>query len=579
LAANENFSQCNASSTSLPPLSNCIFNDVTMGNNVVPGQSPQNYLSAPGYDLATGLGSVNVANLVNNWNMPISTGTTTSLSLNNGKAVTITHGASVPVQIQVTPMSGSAAPSGDVALGATLPSSQQQGVGVFTLNSAGSVSSSTQLLPGGSYNVAAHYSGNGNFLPSDSNAAPVTVNPEPSTTAINAETLDQNFKFQTFTTGPYGSFVYLVADVTGSSGQGIPTGSVNFVDAGANGNLGLFPLNSQGNTATPNFVNSPVGGSPSGLFSLAVGSHSLTASYLGDNSFNSSASSPLNLSITPAATTTNVTSAGAPQGATLTATVGTNSGGNAPSGTVTFSINGNPVGTPVSISVSVPATTNRMTGALLGVQGIASFTDTTLANGQYALSATYSGDTNYIGSSSVATPITVRPDFVLSANATVVAVSSAGGSGSLMLTIGFNDGFNGTVQFSCAGLPAESTCNFSPATIASSGTITLNVTTSGPHQVASLKLGSTHAWMASSVILFGAILLIGLPQRRYRWTSLLTLVMLAFLLAIVGCGGGNATPPPPPRTDPGTPAGTSNVIVTAASGSLSHSVSFTLIVP
>jgi hypothetical protein len=64
---------CNASDAATLPGPNCIFNDVTNGNNAVPGESgygtsSARYQAAAGYDLATGLGSVNVANLVNNWN-------------------------------------------------------------------------------------------------------------------------------------------------------------------------------------------------------------------------------------------------------------------------------------------------------------------------------------------------------------------------------------------------------------------------------------------------------------------------------------------------------------------------------
>ncbi len=44
---------------------NDIFHDVTAGSNAVPGAS--GYAATPGYDLATGLGSVNAYNLVNEW--------------------------------------------------------------------------------------------------------------------------------------------------------------------------------------------------------------------------------------------------------------------------------------------------------------------------------------------------------------------------------------------------------------------------------------------------------------------------------------------------------------------------------
>ncbi|HZQ56069.1 MAG TPA: protease pro-enzyme activation domain-containing protein [Bryobacteraceae bacterium] len=72
LAASENLSQCNASSQSGLPASTCIFNDVTSGNNAVPGEAGYGtataaYQATFGYDLATGLGSVNVTNLVNQW--------------------------------------------------------------------------------------------------------------------------------------------------------------------------------------------------------------------------------------------------------------------------------------------------------------------------------------------------------------------------------------------------------------------------------------------------------------------------------------------------------------------------------
>ncbi len=54
------------------PAATCIFNDVTIGTNAVPGEtnynsSSETYLAGVGFDRASGLGSVNVTNLVNNW--------------------------------------------------------------------------------------------------------------------------------------------------------------------------------------------------------------------------------------------------------------------------------------------------------------------------------------------------------------------------------------------------------------------------------------------------------------------------------------------------------------------------------
>ena len=72
LAAQQQVSQCNGSFTGGLPASSCIFNDVTSGNNDVPGETGfgtahPSYNSGAGYDLATGLGSVNATNLVNSW--------------------------------------------------------------------------------------------------------------------------------------------------------------------------------------------------------------------------------------------------------------------------------------------------------------------------------------------------------------------------------------------------------------------------------------------------------------------------------------------------------------------------------
>jgi hypothetical protein len=59
--------------------------------------------------------------------------------------------------------------------------------------------------------------------------------------------------------------------------------------------------------------------------------------------------------------------------------------------------------------------------------------------------------------------------------------------------------------------------------------------------------------------------------------GLFLLLTLALIVGALGCGGGSHTPPPPPP-DPGTPSGASTVVVTATSGSIVSTSSFTLVV-
>ena len=143
--------------------------------------------------MATGLGSVNVANLVNNWKSNF-TPSTTTLSLSTSPAtnpITLTHGQPINFTINV------ALPAAERPR-AMFPSSRKPatapsnvtGIGPFTL-SGGSVSGSTIMLPGGSYNVTAHYAGNGTFAASDSTPGiPVTVGKESSLTEVRLVTFN-----------------------------------------------------------------------------------------------------------------------------------------------------------------------------------------------------------------------------------------------------------------------------------------------------------------------------------------------------------------------------------------------------
>jgi hypothetical protein len=281
------------------------------------------------------LGSVNAYNLVQNWSTASFTGTSTNLTLNNGNPVNITHGQSVPVKISVSSNSGSGTPSGDVSLIGNLSSNNSAAIGVFTLSS-GTVSSSTNALPGGTYTVTAHYAGDKTYGASDSNAVSVAVAQEGSKTAVSLVTFTSSGSVSNSnaTSAAYGSPYILRVDVTNSSGQKCssvavpcPTGSVTLSDNGTSLDNGTYTLNSAGY-----FEDQPV--------QLNAGSHAIIAKYTGDNSYTGSTSPTDSITISQASTGTDLTSSStlihSGDSVTLTAIVSTSSSGGAPTGTVQF---------------------------------------------------------------------------------------------------------------------------------------------------------------------------------------------------------------------------------------------------
>jgi Pro-kumamolisin, activation domain/Bacterial Ig-like domain (group 3) len=377
-------SACNASTGNGPTGTTCVFNDVTSGNNAVPGETGfgtagADFQAGIGYDEASGLGSVNVTNLINMWNTARSVASHTSLVISTTPAPQ--HGTSVPVTITVTGNGGT--PTGDVSLIAstgTSPSGQTGNITLATMTlTAGVVSTTTSSLPGGNYTITAHYEGDGIFLPSDSAPVSVTVNPEPSKVQILFETfaLSGQQTSGNATTAPYGANTLIRMNVTSSSASGgtcsqntvgetgCPTGTVTLKDNG-NGldgspqGSGAFVLNSIGYAEDRSFS----------LALLSVGSHPLTATYPGDNSFSgSNAADTITITqatptMTASAFPTSIASGGA---VTLTAVVNTQSLGAAPTGTVQF-FNGATLlsGTVSLIPVagSVTGTTASLTATL-----------------------------------------------------------------------------------------------------------------------------------------------------------------------------------------------------------------------
>jgi len=430
---------CAASSAA--PNSACTFNDITQGNNSAAcvgsfnGQSAFGLSNTPncstqaldaigvlvepstpspfsattpawtataGFDLATGIGSPNVANLIANWgtvttNFKAATPAITSPATNT---VSITHGNNQSFTITVSGSGGT--PTGDVALIAEPPGFAQVGVGSATLAN-GTATITTNMLPGDDttgagtpYPVIAHYAGDGTFGPADSQPINVTVNREGSTTTETLFNEDiVTGALTATTTVQYGTNYIMIVNVVGATAGTTcnntsptsitqiptvpcPTGTITLKDNGQ-------PLNDFVQTGANNTNLSSVGNLgfvEDLLIQLNGGSHPIVASYSGDNSYNPSSSTSGAFAVTAAPTQTAVTLNGlastsvtAGANVALVANITTkytqvcnggtqqcNSGSNGagPTGTVTFSS----CGTASSCTVPVvPTAFNTSNGA------------------------------------------------------------------------------------------------------------------------------------------------------------------------------------------------------------------------
>jgi hypothetical protein len=214
----------------------------------------------------------------------------------------------------------------------------------------------------------------------------VTVSPEPSTTTIKALTADANGNPIPFTTGLYGTFVYIRADVTGQSGNGTATGAVTIKDNGAAIDGNPFPLNSQGNTATPD-----------GIFTLPAGQHTITASYGGDASFKASPDASTNITITqvqPLVQVGAIARTAIGDNVDLVAVISGTSCGKPATGTMTFFTGTTQIGSlPIVTTINSPSCT---------LSGTLNFNTSSLPLGVNSITAKYSGDTNYAGATSQA---------------------------------------------------------------------------------------------------------------------------------------------------------------------------------
>jgi subtilase family serine protease len=202
-----------------------------------------------------------------------------------------------------------------------------------------------------------------------------------------------------------------------------------------------------------------------------------------------------------------------------------------------------------------------------------------------------------LGSVNVGALITAWPgststgsSFSLSPTASSFPVTQ-GSSATATVTLTFNNGFTGTVTFTCSDPATESTCTVpSPTTTTSSGCTTQNGSTTCPVSFTISTTGASSSLSPNRPLdrgsrmlyamlmpgLFGIVLMAGTRKRSIRGMRMLGLMLVlgASTMWLGACGGSNNKS----QSNPGTPVGNYTITVTGTSGSTTANTTFTLAV-
>lgn len=448
----------------------CIFHDVTSGSNAlscsygstdctVDLNDPHNfgllsgYSATAGYDPASGLGSVDVANLVAAWGATSSLGTKTALAVSKS---TFTHGTPVRLGVEVTATSGSGTPSGAVDLIANGNTSSLGPVAALSLNAAGKYLASVSSLPGGTYQLTAQYGGNGTYAASTSAPVSLTVTPEAST--LNAETLVLSRFFilgrqrivQGSSTGLNANF-YISIQVAGNSMAGVPTGSISISDGTKT--FGSYTLDRMGSIY--------VTCGPSTECDYPIGNYNFVATYTGDSSFNkSTVTLPFSVTQGKANYSLTLSSSTPPAGATDIAEVYFDADPLVP-----------PTGT---VTITRDDTGATLATGKIGSNGIAKIPFIAQA-GSYNVVPSWSGDSNY------------KPGFVTSYYQLTTTTTGSAKTTIVMTPSGTATAVGGSTKFDIAVTTTK------PVSGAPYPTGTVNLHTDQGQQTVPLTLVGGHA--------------------------------------------------------------------------------------
>lgn len=393
----------------------------------------------------------------------------TPLNLTVNKAITSTSLSSTPnssffgQSVTITAVVSITAPGSGTLTGTVEFFDGLTSIGTANISS-GVATLSSSALAVGTHSITAVYSGSSDFLPSTSPPWSQAVNQAVTSTAISSSA----------NPAPFGQSITFTATISVTSGSGTPTGTVSFFDGAIL--LGNGTISSGQATFTTS--------------SLSVGSHPITATYNGSSSFAGSTSTILTQVINKGATSTSVSSTSNPstygQAITLTGTVAVTSGAGTPTGSIQF----------------FDGSTSLGTATISGTTATLSLFNLTI--GAHSITAVYSGDNNFLTSTSSnlnqvvnqATPIIT---LIPSANPSnfgdsVTFTSTVSAPTSLGIPTGTVTFFDGATSLG-TGTLSSSGANISTATFATADLF------GGSHSITAVYSGDTNFKTVTSTTL------------------------------------------------------------------------------
>jgi hypothetical protein len=471
------------------------------------------YNAVAGYNMATGLGTPNVYNIVNSWVSDV-VGTASSTMKVQLSATTLSAATPLTVTVTMTGSGSYGTPTGTITVtGGGYSGSQAISSGQAI------VSIPASSLAPGSVTLTVYYSGDTSYA-AQSTTESITVTAVTPTVTVTAPASDN-----------IANAVNVSVTVSGPT---TPTGTVTL----------------QGGSYTSTAVTLVSGVAsftiPAG--DLLAGSDTLTANYSGSSNYYSSAQGQATINIVNTATlaptvtvSPSPTTPDSSQSLTVTVTVSDSSSAVVPTGYVTLTTTGGYSSGLILLSGG----TTKIT--ILG---------NTLAAGTVTLTAAYSGDATYAAGTGTNTVTVTQSTYSLTAS-TPSAVSPGATASSTVGGSSSSSYYTGTVTLSSCTLTSSSVTNpeappscsvsgtitFSSGTPSGTGTATVSTYDEVAGNQARPNLPGGKGWLgAGAGTVLALLVFFGIPARRRSWRNMLSILIATVTLgALASCGGSTNT--------------------------------------